>query len=173
MSDKWNNDSSRIIALLRDTLQYLLRANPANMNKLTHSLEKLNIRLLAFYGNISSTFLRDHGFYLLETGIYIERIQGLISVIRSSFSFKQSDAAEHELVEVVLENHHLIAHYRNLYKSHLSLSTSLRMILLDSHLPFTLSYQLDMLADCLSKLPKNKDEYGLSKAEKMYSKPIP
>ncbi|MBP7802612.1 MAG: circularly permuted type 2 ATP-grasp protein [Saprospiraceae bacterium] len=166
VSDKWNNDSSRIIALLRDTLQYLLRANPANMNKLTHSLEKLNIRLLAFYGNISSTFLRDHGFYLLETGIYIERIQGLISVIRSSFSFKQSDAAEHELVEVVLENHHLIAHYRNLYKSHLSLSTSLRMILLDSHLPFTLSYQLDMLADCLSKLPKNKDEYGLSKAEK-------
>ena len=40
------------------------------------------------------------------------------------------------------------------------------MILLDSHLPFTLSYQLDILADCLSKLPKNKDEYGLSKAEK-------
>jgi uncharacterized circularly permuted ATP-grasp superfamily protein/uncharacterized alpha-E superfamily protein len=164
VSDKWNADTRRILNLIEDNLQSL--RNSHSINQVSHNLDKLYTRLFAFYGNIFETLPRDSGFYLLEAGKNIERILSLVSVLRSAFSFKNNDEVETVLMEAVLENHHLLAQYRYIYKSHWSLVAVLNMAFLETNLPYTLSYLLDGLSSCLSKLPKNIDSNRLNIAER-------
>jgi uncharacterized alpha-E superfamily protein len=164
VSDKWNADTRRILNLIEDNLQSL--RNSHSINQVSHSLDRLYTRLFAFYGNIFETLPRDSGFYLLEAGKNIERILSLVSVLRSAFSFKNNDEVETVLMEAVLENHHLLAQYRYIYKSHWSLVAVLNMAFLETNLPYTLSYLLDALSSCLSKLPKNIDLNRLNIAER-------
>jgi uncharacterized circularly permuted ATP-grasp superfamily protein/uncharacterized alpha-E superfamily protein len=164
VSNKWNADTRRILNLIEDNLQSL--RNSHSINQVSHNLDKLYTRLFAFYGNIFETLPRDSGFYLLEAGKNIERILSLVSVLRSAFSFKNNDEVETVLMEAVLENHHLLAQYRYIYKSHWSLVAVLNMAFLETNLPYTLSYLLDALSSCLSKLPKNIDSNRLNIAER-------
>ena len=166
VSEKWNHDTRRIINLLEDSLFVLKKTNTHNINYVNHALDKLHIRLFSFYGNINETLPRDNGFYLLETGKNIERILSLISVFRSTFNYKKIEEEEALLMEAILENHHLLAQYRNIYKSHLSLKAVINMIFLEKNLPYTLSYLLDMLSNYLSQLPKTNEPNRLSIAEK-------
>jgi uncharacterized circularly permuted ATP-grasp superfamily protein/uncharacterized alpha-E superfamily protein len=166
VSEKWNHDTRRIINLVEDSLFVLKKTNTNNINYVNHSLDKLHIRLFSFYGNIYETLPRDNGFYLLETGKNIERILSLISVFRSTFNFKKNEEEEAVLMEAILENHHLLAQYRNIYKSHLSLKAVINMVFLEKNLPYTLSFLLDTLSYYLSKLPKTNEPHRLSIAEK-------
>lgn len=166
VSEKWNHDTRRIINLLEDSLEYLKRANSITTNKLSHSLDKLYIRMSSFYGNVYETIPRDNGFYLWEAGKNIERILSLISVLRSSFSVKNSDDVESVLMEALLENHHLLAQYRYTYKSNMNLVTVLNLLFLEKNLPYTFSYLLDRLVECLAKLPKTVEPNRLSACEK-------
>jgi len=166
VSEKWNHDTRRIINLVEESLVSLKKTNTNNINYVNHSLDKLHIRLFSFYGNIYETLPRDNGFYLLETGKNVERILSLISVFRSTFNFKKIEEEEAVLMEAILENHHLLAQYRNIYKSHLSLKAVINMVFLEKNLPYTLTYLLDTLSYYLSKLPKTNDPHRLSIAEK-------
>ncbi len=166
VSEKWNHDTRRIINLVEDSFYELKVTNTNNLNQVTHTLDKLHIRLFSFYGNIFETLPRDNGFYLLETGKNVERILSLISVFRSTLNFKKEDEEETFLMEAILENHHLLAQYRNIYKSHLSLKSVINMVFLEKNLPYTLSYLLDNLSYLLSKLPKTNEPQRLSIAEK-------
>lgn len=166
VSEKWNHDTRRIINLVEDSLFALKNTNTTNINYVNHVLDKLHIRLFSFYGNIYETLPRDNGFYLLETGKNVERILSLLSVFRSTFNFKREDEEEAVLMEAILENHHLLAQYRNIYKSHLSLKAVINMVFLEKNLPYTLSYLLDTLSGYLAKLPKTNEPHRLSIAEK-------
>jgi len=164
VSDKWNVETRRILNLIEDNLQSLKDSH--SINQVSHSLDKLYTRLFAFYGNIFETLPRDSGFYLFEAGKNIERILSHVSVLRSAFSFKNKDVVEAVLMEAVLENHHLLAQYRHIYKSHWSLVAVLNMVFLETNLPYTLASLLDSLSNCLSKLPKNIDSNRLNIAER-------
>lgn len=166
VSEKWNHDTRRIINLLEDSLFVLKKTDTNNINYVNHALDKLHIRLFSFYGNINETLPRDNGFYLLETGKNVERILSLISVFRSTFNYKKIQEEEVLLMEAILENHHLLAQYRNIYKSHLSLKAVINMVFLEKNLPYTLSYLLDTLSYYLSQLPKTNEPNRLSIAEK-------
>ena len=166
VSEKWNHDTRRIINLVEDSPFALKNTNTNNITFVNHGLDKLHIRLFSFYGNIYETLPRDNGFYLLETGKNVERILSLLSVFRSTLNFKKKEEEEALLIEAILENHHLLAKYRNIYKSHLSLKAVVNMVFLEKNLPYTLSYLLDTLCYYLSKLPKANDPNRLSIAEK-------
>ncbi len=168
VSDKWSHDTWRIINLIENSLKKIksLNAEQNNPNEIQKVLDKLHTRLFTFYGIISESMPRDKGFYLLEAGKLIERILSRISIIRSTFSFKNDHNVENDLIEATLINHHLLVHYRLLYKSHLSLEAMLDMVLQEADLPYSLSYQLDALAECLAKLPKTSQSDRLTKAEK-------
>ncbi|SHG15314.1 Uncharacterized conserved protein, circularly permuted ATPgrasp superfamily [Flavobacterium fluvii] len=166
VSEKWNHDTRRIINLLEDSLFVLKKTNTNKINYVNHALDKLHIRLFSFYGNIYETLPRDNGFYLLETGKNVERILSLISVFRSTFNYKKIEEEEVLLMEAILENHHLLAQYRHIYKSHLSLKAVINMVFLEKNLPYTLSFLLDTLSYYLSQLPKTNEPNRLSIAEK-------
>jgi uncharacterized circularly permuted ATP-grasp superfamily protein/uncharacterized alpha-E superfamily protein len=166
VSEKWNHDTRRIINLVEDSLFALKNTKTNNINTVNHGLDKLHIRLFSFYGNIYETLPRDNGFYLLESGKTVERILALISVFRATLNFKKPEEEEALLIEAILENHHLLAQYRNIYKSHLSLKAVINMVFLEKNLPYTFSYLLDKLSHYLASLPKTLDPHRLSIAEK-------
>jgi len=164
VSEKWNNDTRQIINLLEDIHFTLKKTN--NINHVNHALDKLHIRLFSFYGNIYETLPRDNGFYLMEAGKNVERILSLISVFRTAFNYKKAEEDEAVLMEAILEYHHLLAQYRNIYKSHLSLKAVINMVFLEKNLTYTLSFLLNTLTHYLSKLPKTNEPNRLSIAEK-------
>ncbi|WP_367752355.1 circularly permuted type 2 ATP-grasp protein [Flavobacterium sp. WC2430] len=166
VSEKWNHDTRRIINLVEDSLVALKSSNTSNINQVNHGLDKLHIRLFSFYGNVYETLPRDNGFYLLEIGKNVERILSLISVFKYTFNYKKVEEEESVLMEAILENHHLLAQYRNIYKSHLSLKAVINMVFLEQNLPYTLTFLLDTLSSYLSKLPKTIEPNRLSLAEK-------
>ena len=165
VSEKWNQDNRRIINLVESSMYELISSESTNINLVIHSLDKLHVRLFSFYGNIFETLARDNGFYLLESGKNIERILSLLSVFRTTFNYKHDEDVENLLMESILENHNLLAQYRNNYKSNLNLKAVINMIFLDKNLPYTFTYLLDTLSDYLSKLPKTLDPNRLSIAE--------
>jgi len=166
VSEKWNLDTRRIINLMEDSLSSLKSTNTNNITFMNHELDKLHIRLFSFYGNIYETLPRDNGFYLMECGKNVERILSLVSVFRSTFNYKKEEDDEALLMEAILENHHLLAQYRNIYKSHLSLKTVINMVFLEKNLTYTLSFLLNTLTYYLAKLPKTNEPNRLSIAEK-------
>ncbi len=166
VSEKWNNDTRHIINLLEESLYTLKNTNTNNLNFVNHALDKLHIRLFSFYGNIYETSPRDNGFYLMESGKNVERILSLVSVLRSTFNYKKAEEEEVLLMEAILENHHLLAQYRHIYKSHLSLKAVINMVFLEKNLTYTLSFLLNTLTHYLSKLPKTNEPNQLSIAEK-------
>ncbi|NBB19047.1 hypothetical protein GVN20_06740 [Runella sp. CRIBMP] len=166
VSDKWNNDTRRIINLIENSQKKVVNADIQNPNGFQKVLDKLHIRLFTFYGIISESMPRDNGYYLLEAGKLVERVLSRISIIRSFFSFKNDENIESELIEALLTNQHLLVHYRQIYKTSFNLEATLDMVLLDNKLPYSLVYQLDMLSNCLSQLPKNAQSDRLNQAEK-------
>ncbi|MFT4983538.1 MAG: putative circularly permuted ATP-grasp superfamily protein [Flavobacterium sp.] len=166
ISEKWNNDTKGIIYLIEESLIGLKICNEHNLNKTTHALDKLYIRMMAFYGNTYETSPRENGFYLFEAGKNIERFLSLISVIQTLFCFRRSEEVEQLLLESVLENHNLLAQYRSNYKSQLNLVTVLNMLFLEKNSPYTLAYILDTLSYNISNLPKKSEINQLSIAEK-------
>ena len=166
ISEKWNQDTKRIISLIEDSLAGLQESNSNNINRTTHGLDKLYIRMMAFYGNTYETFPRENGFYLFEAGKNIERFLSLISVIQTLFCFKRSEEVEQLLLESVLENHNLLAQYRSIYKSQISLVTVINMLFLEKNSPYTLAYILDTLSFNIGQLPKKSELNQLSIAEK-------
>jgi uncharacterized circularly permuted ATP-grasp superfamily protein/uncharacterized alpha-E superfamily protein len=165
VSEKWNADTRRILNLIEDSRGSL--RDIQNIHQLNNRLDKLYTRLFGFYGNFFETLPRDSGFYLFEAGKNIERILSLISVLRSAFSFKNADEVETVLLEAVLENHHLLAQYRHIYKSHLSLVAVVDMVFLEKNMPYTLSYLLNNLSACLAELPNSIDPNRLRLDEKI------
>ncbi|WP_366186859.1 circularly permuted type 2 ATP-grasp protein [Flavobacterium ovatum] len=166
ISEKWNHDTKRIISLIEDSLTGLKESNANNLSRTTHGLDKLYIRMMAFYGNTYETLPRENGFFLFEAGKNIERFLSLISVIQTLFCFKRSDEVEQLLLESVLENHNLLAQYRSIYKSQISLVAVINMLFLEKNSPYTLAYILDTLSYNIGQLPKKSELNQLSIAEK-------
>ena len=81
-------------------------------------------------------------------------------------NLKFQTEVEQLLLESVLENHNLLAQYRSIYKSHMSLVSVLNMLFLEKNSPFTLAYILDTLSINISKLPKKSEFNQLNIAEK-------
>lgn len=166
VSDRWNQDTRRVLTLLENSLKKTNSLDIHNHNTVQKLLDKLHGRFFTFFGTLSETMPRDHAYHLFEAGKLVERILAKISVLRSCFSFKNDENTENELMEAVLTNHYLLVHYRHLYKSSFNLETMLDMVLLDEKLPYSLAHQLDTLSRCLAQLPKVAPNQRLNLAEK-------
>jgi hypothetical protein len=113
----------------------LKTCNEHNLNKTTHALDKLYIRMMAFYG-IPETSPRENGFYL-----FVEKYRTFFpsfTVIQTLFCFRRSEEVEQLLLESVLKNN-LLAQYRSNYKSQLNLITVLNMFL-EKNSPYTATF---------------------------------
>ncbi|WP_373515652.1 circularly permuted type 2 ATP-grasp protein [Persicitalea sp.] len=164
--DQWNPEISRAIDLIEGSLVRIrtLKKEQADHRAVQKDLDRLYSRMFTFYGAVSETMPRDNAYYLLKCGKLIERILSRVSVIRSTFAFRNPEYVENELLEALLNYHHLLGRFRNTYRSQISLSAGLDMILLEANSPYALAYQFDALGRCLARLPGNHNR--LNNAQK-------
>jgi uncharacterized alpha-E superfamily protein len=164
--DQWNPEIWRAIDLVEGSLVRIktLKKDQADHRAIQKDLDRLYRRMFTFYGTVSETMPRDNAYYLLKSGKLIERILSRVSVIRSLFAFRNPEYVENELLESLLNYHHLLGRFRNTYRSQVSLSAGLDMVLMEANSPYALAYQFDALGRCLVRLPGNHDR--LNNAQK-------
>ncbi len=164
--DQWNPEIWRAIDLVEGSLVRIktLKKEQADHRAIQKDLDRLYSRMFTFYGTVSETMSRDNAYYLLKSGKLIERILSRVSVIRSSFAFRNPEYVENELLEALLNYHHLLGRFRNTYRSQISLSAALDMVLMEANSPYALAYQFDALGRCLDRLPGNHER--LNNAQK-------
>jgi uncharacterized circularly permuted ATP-grasp superfamily protein/uncharacterized alpha-E superfamily protein len=166
--DQWNPEIGRAIDAMEGSLFRVreLKKGSTDFRAVQKVLDKLYTRIFTFYGTVSETMARDNAYYLLECGKLIERILSRVSVIRSGFVFKHADHVENELLEAILQYHHLLGKYRTLYRTQVNPVAVMDMILLESNSRFSLVYQLDLLIEYLQKLPNLSQPGRLNPAQK-------
>jgi hypothetical protein len=69
ISEKWNNDTKGIIYFRRE-FDWFKTCNEHNLNKTTHALDKLYIRMMAFYGIPMKHLQEKTGFICLKLEKY-------------------------------------------------------------------------------------------------------
>ncbi len=153
--DQWNPEIWRAVDLIEGSLVRIktLKKEQADHRAIQKDLDRLYSRMFTFYGTVSETMSRDNAYYLLKSGKLIERILSRVSVIRSLFAFHNPEYVENELLEALLNYHHLLGRFRNTYRSQISLSAGLDMVLMEANSPYALAYQFDALGRCLDRLP--------------------
>jgi uncharacterized circularly permuted ATP-grasp superfamily protein/uncharacterized alpha-E superfamily protein len=164
--EKWNLKTWRVIDSIEEILQKIKTFENLNSNSIQKLMDKIQSRIFTFYGVISESMTRDNGYFLLETGKLIERSLNKINVMRSILGFRYEDEVEDELIEAVLLNNYSLVNYRSIYKSEFRIETMLDMLLLDSQLPYSLTYQLDALAKLLDNLPHSGQHERINQAQK-------
>ncbi|GAB4021450.1 circularly permuted type 2 ATP-grasp protein [Spirosoma koreense] len=163
--ERWNNVTWRTIDVIGHTARKLQQIGPNhNPNDIQNTLNHLQTNLFTFYGIVSETVPRNEGYYLFETGKFIERILSKIIVLRSIFSVKTESVIENELMEIILMNHFALSHYRSAYKTNFEREHVLDMVLLDKQVPASLTSLLDSLDHSISQLPQSSGR--LSKSRK-------
>ena len=164
--DQWNPEIWRAVDLVEGSLVRIktLKKEQADHRAIQKDLDRLYSRMFTFYGTVSETMSRDNAYYLLKSGKLIERILSRVSVIRSLFAFSNPEYVENELLEALLNYHHLLGRFRNTYRSQISLSAGLDMVLMEANSPYALAYQFDALGRCLDRLPGNHER--LNNAQK-------
>ena len=167
--DQWNPEVGRALDLIEGSLFKIknYKKEPVEVLSVQKHLDKLYSRMFTFYGTVSETMARDNAFYLLKCGKLIERILSRVSVIRSGFVFRHPDYIENELLEALLNYHHLLYRYRNTYRLQIGLAPVLDMVLLEASSPYSLVYLLDLLTFYLDKLPTMSSNDRLNQAQKL------
>ncbi len=166
--DQWNPEVARSIDLVESSLgrMKVLKREQADYRAIQKELDRLYSRMFTFYGAVSETMGRDNAFYLLKCGKLIERLLSRVAVIRAMFVFRHPVPVENELLEALLNYHHLLGRFRNTYRSQISLSAGLDMVLLEANSPYSLTYLFDVLGYYLKKLPVNSDSDRLNNAQR-------
>ena len=167
--DQWNPETGRSIDLIEGSFYKIrnFKDDSPDARSVQKNLDKLYTRMFTFYGTVSETMARDNAFYLLKCGKLIERILSRVSVIRSTFVFRHPDYIENELLEAILNYHHLLHRFRNTYRLQISLPSVMDMVLLDASSPYSLVYLLDLLSMYLGKLPSLHGNDRLNQVQKI------
>lgn len=167
--DQWNPEIGRSIDLIEGSFFKIknFKDNSPDARIIQKNLDKLYTRMFTFYGTVSESMARDNAFYLLKCGKLIERILSRVSVIRSAFVFRHPDYIENELLEALLNYHHLLHRFRNTYRLQIGLTPVLDMVLLDASSPYSLVYLLDLLSFYLEKLPSPTTFDRLNQVQKI------
>ena len=164
--NQWDIEIWRIVDVIEHGLINARKGSQMNSSNIQRTIDSLNNSMVTFIGVIGETMPRDKGYLLLDTGKLIERILSRISVIQSCFGIKHDTSIENEFIEVVLQYHHLLVNYRQIYKSQLSVEAMIDMVLLETSLPYSMVHMLDELSSNLSKLSPASKRDRLNEAER-------
>jgi len=164
--DHWPNEIWRIIDAIRQDWTGDEEAPGTGNYRTQDRLDHLIMQLVAFSGLTAESMTREAGWLLLDIGRRLERALGLISLLRATLVPGMNDAMKRQLMETVLVICDSLNTYRRRYHSYMHLPTVLELILMDSHHPRSLAYQLDCLQQHIAELPGTQESYRLGEDER-------
>jgi uncharacterized circularly permuted ATP-grasp superfamily protein/uncharacterized alpha-E superfamily protein len=157
VKEQLSGDTQRVINNMGDELDELERTlKPGSLSAPEEALARLVTTLLALAGLVNESMIRGNGWHFMEMGRRIERALQIISCVRSLLTQKFDDMEQEILVESALLCGEALINYRRRYQNGINIENALEMIMLNSHNPRSLVYQLAQLEMHFSELPGNK-----------------
>ncbi len=168
--DLWSQDTWRSV----DNIQYRWNLRVVNgeivIEQLQSYLDDLITGVVAFSGLTSETMTRESGWLMLGSGRRLERALALISLLRATLVQRYDAAVQNQVLEAVLFSTDSLIIYQRRYRSFIELSAVLELLLLDESHPRSVTYQLRLLAEHISALPRERGQRKLSEEERLIIK---
>jgi len=158
IKEQLSSDTQRVINDIGDELEALKTTlQPKSLSAPEEALARLVTTLLALSGLIHESMIRGNGWHFMEMGRRIERAQQITSCLRSLLTTRFDDIEQEVLIESALLCNETLILYRRRYQNGIHIENGLEMIMLNSHNPRSLLYQLEELAKHFADLPGNKE----------------
>lgn len=168
--DLWSQDTWRSV----DNIQYrwLLRVVNGDIaiEQLQSHLDELITGVVAFTGLTGESMTREAGWLMLGSGRRLERALALISLLRATVVQRHEPSVQIQVLEAVLFSTDSLTIYQRRYRSFIELSAMLELLLLDETHPRSVAYQLRMLSEHISVLPRECGKHQLSEEERLILK---
>lgn len=151
LRDLVSDDIWPVIARMRSRIRALDRPG-------THPLESgltdVVDGCLTLSGAVTDSMPRSLGWDLTDSGRRIERLLGLLSLLRATLGRRRTDAAEARITGAVAVITESGASYRRYYHAAVQSELLLELLLTDMTLPRSIAFQLDRLGTALDRLPE-------------------
>ena len=165
--ERWSNDTWRVVNDIEDEWSGSPDYSTITINRVQDKIDLLITSLGAYSGLMMESMTRETGWIILDIGRRIERTVNLIRLIQSTIIIVHKETIEYALLESVLATSESLITYRRRYRSQLKIENVLDLLLLDPTNPRSLVYQLDMLQQHITILPRESDQRRLSKEDKL------
>ncbi|MDD2725054.1 MAG: circularly permuted type 2 ATP-grasp protein [Methylovulum sp.] len=168
--DLWSQDTWRSV----DNIQYRWQLRVVNgdiaIEHLQSHLDELVTGVVAFTGLTGESMTREAGWLMLGSGRRLERALALISLLRATVVQRHEPAVQNQVLEAVLFSTDSLTIYQRRYRSFIELSAVLDLLLLDETHPRSVVYQLRLLSEHISTLPRERGKHQLSEEERLILK---
>lgn len=165
--DRWSTDTWRIIENIEEHWQRLQKTSPMTNRSVKHNLDYLITALMALAGLSMENMIRDPGWLMLDIGRRIERGLSFITFFKANLVEKYETPLDHMMMESVLATTENIIAYRRRYRSYLQLETMLELLLSDETNPRSLGFQINVLQEHITQLPRDRLAHRLSPEERI------
>jgi uncharacterized circularly permuted ATP-grasp superfamily protein/uncharacterized alpha-E superfamily protein len=160
--DRWSNDTWRVIDDISECMEEQARYSATGLSALEDTLDRLVSALVGFTGLTMESTTHEHGWHFLIIGRRIERANNLVRLLRSTILQEAGEGIEHQLLEALLLANESVMTHRRRYRSALSATSALQVLVLDETNPRSLTYQILELAEHLDALPRESSARGLA-----------
>jgi uncharacterized alpha-E superfamily protein len=168
--DLWSQDTWRSIDAIRHRWQQKVMGNDLSIEVLQSSLDELITGVVGFAGLTHESMTHEAGWFMLESGRRLERALNLTALLRATLVTQQSPAIQNQVLESVLLSLDSVTIYQRRYRSGFQLPLVLELLLLDSNHPRSIVYQLQQLAQFISKFPRDSRQCQLFEEERLILK---
>ncbi len=165
--DRWSMDTWRVLNGLEDHLEQLSRIKGAGLAGVQGRLDQVITLLVAFMGLNVESMTYELGWRMLDAGRRVERGLCLVKVIETFLAPRRPEAETQMLLEAALVIEESLITYRRRYRSYWQVDTVLDLLLLDENNPRSLAYQMNVLAEHVRELPRDRTMSRLSPEERL------
>ncbi|MCK0145801.1 circularly permuted type 2 ATP-grasp protein [Arenibacter sp. F26102] len=153
--DRLGLDTWRILDNISEESNQL--KNSTRINEISHILDGLIIRLMAYHGLGVDTMTRDISWNLQGVGRYLESSSMTCTFLKNILSKEINTETEKSLLECVLINNESLITYRYMYRSTIEFTNALSLLMLNELNPRSLVYQISQIEKRVSHLPSNSN----------------
>lgn len=150
-----STDMLRVLNDIRDALPALHDAFSGGMASAPEkALDPLVTTLLALAGLTQESMVRSTGWRFIEIGRRLERGLQTSAIIRNLLVNQHNEQDGRHLMQAMLQTLEVQISYRRRYGTHLSVASSLDLVLKDASNPRSLAFQLELLGQHIASLPR-------------------
>jgi len=165
--DRWSNDTWRVFDDITEGWLDRSQKQVIHLVELQDMLDQLMVSLVALSGLTNESMTRELGWRFLDIGRRIERSLMVIAVIRSLAVPVSSATVENTMLETTLISNESLITYRRRYRSYLQFATVLELLLFDELNPRSLIFQLNIMQEHVTQLPRKNSSKHISEIERL------
>jgi uncharacterized circularly permuted ATP-grasp superfamily protein/uncharacterized alpha-E superfamily protein len=157
--DRVSVDAWRVIHRVDEASRHPQNLKVLDPSDVLEILDGVLTDLLAFAGLASESMTRTQGWRFLDLGRRLERAWQTALLVNSTLTHALDD--ERPLLEAILETVDSVMTYRSRYLATMQIAPVLDLLIVDETNPRSIGYQLRVIEDHVSELPRDEVLAGL------------